>query len=314
MNNLIFSLNSVVPVFLVMSVGFYLSKKGIATQSFVNQATSLVFYVALPAKLFLDVSGSNLAESLDLSYTAYLLGGTFGAFAGAWLLALLFVKDRSAVSAFVHSAFRGNFVYVGLPICQNILGKEVIPSAIMVITFVLPFYNILATIVLSCYDPSGRKVSWKRLLKDIVTNPMITAILLALPFSLLGITLPYSVEKALSYLGQISTPMALLFIGAGIRFSAFAGRMKWIVLGSLYKVVMTPLIFVIPMVWAGFESEQIATAFVLFSVPSAMNAYIVTKKMGGDDELGAAVIVATMLLSVITMPVGIWLIKSVGII
>ncbi len=95
---------------------------------------------------------------------------------------------------------------------------------------------------------------------------------------------------------------------------SFVGQVGWIMAGSLYKVVITPLAFVIPMTWLGFSSEQIATAFVLFSVPSAMNAYIVTKKMGGDGEPGAAVIVAAMFLPVLTMPAGIWLIRSAGII
>ena len=184
----------------------------------------------------------------------------------------------------------------------------------MVVTFVLPFYNVLATIVLSYYDPSGRKVSWKKMLKDILTNPMIIAILAALPFSLLGIKLPSVFEKPLAYLGQMSTPMALILIGAGIRPSSFAGRGTWIGFGAIYKVVVTPLVFAVPMQWMGFNPEQIVTAFVMFAVPSAMNVYIVTKKMGGDGELGAAIITVSMLLSAVTLPMGIWVIKTLGII
>lgn len=205
-------------------------------------------------------------------------------------------------------------MYLGLPICQSILGRESVPSAIMVVTFVLPFYNVLATIVLSYYDPSGRKVSWKKMLKDILTNPMIIAILAALPFSLLGIKLPSVFEKPLAYLGQMSTPMALILIGAGIRPSSFAGRGTWIGFGAIYKVVVTPLVFAVPMQWMGFNPEQIVTAFVMFAVPSAMNVYIVTKKMGGDGELGAAIITVSMLLSAVTLPMGIWVIKTLGII
>ena len=295
MEHLVFSLNSVLPVFMVMGIGFYLGRRNLLTGDFVGQATSLVFYTALPAKLFLDVSRS-------------------AAFAGAWILCVLLVRDRAAVSAVVHSAFRGNFVYLGLPICQSILGRESVLSAIMVVTFVLPFYNVLATIVLSYYDPSGRKVSWKKMLKDILTNPMIVAILAALPFSLLGIKLPPVFEKPLADLGQMSTPMALILIGAGIRPSSFAGRGTWIGFGAIYKVVVTPLVFAVPMQWMGFNPEQIVTAFVMFAVPSAMNVYIVTKKMGGDGELGAAIITVSMLLSAVTLPMGIWVIKTLGII
>ena len=314
MEHLVFSLNSVLPVFMGMGIGFYVGRRNLLTGDFVGQATSLVFYTALPAKLFLDVSRSNFSDCLDIGFTAYLLLCTCAAFAGAWILCVLLVRDRAAVSAVVHSAFRGNFVYLGLPICQSILGRESVLSAIMVVTFVLPFYNVLATIVLSYYDPSGRKVSWKRMLKDILTNPMIVAILAALPFSLLGIKLPPVFEKPLAYLGQMSTPMALILIGAGIRPSSFAGRGTWIGFGAIYKVVVTPLVFAVPMQWMGFNPEQIVTAFVMFAVPSAMNVYIVTKKMGGDGELGAAIITVSMLLSAVTLPMGIWVIKTLGII
>jgi len=314
MEHIIFSLNSVIPVFMVMGIGFYLGKKKILTGDFVSQATSLVFYTALPAKLFLDVSRSNFSECLDIRFTAYLLICTCVSFAVAWTLCVLLVKDRTAVSAVVHSAFRGNFVYLGLPICQSILGRESVPSTIMVVTFVLPFYNVLATIVLSYYDPLGRKVSWKKMLKDILTNPMIVAILAALPFSLMNISLPSAVDKALAYLGQLSTPMALILIGAGTRPSAFAGRGAWIMFGAVYKVVVTPLLFAVPMLWLGFTPEQMVTAFVMFAVPSAMNVYIVTKKMGGDGELGAAVITVSMLLSAVTLPAGIWWLRFMGMV
>ena len=127
----------------------------------------------------------------------------------AWTLCVLLVKDRTAVSAVVHSAFRGNFVYLGLPICQSILGRESVPSTIMVVTFVLPFYNVLATIVLSYYDPLGRKVSWKKMLKDILTNPMIVAILAALPFSLMHISLPSLWTRPCLIWGSFQPPWLL---------------------------------------------------------------------------------------------------------
>ena len=82
------------------------------------------------------------------------------------------------------------------------------------------------------------------------------------------------------------------------------------------KEVLTPAMRkrIIKLLKKGFSPEQIVTAFVMFAVPSAMNVYIVTKKMGGDGELGAAIITVSMLLSAVTLPMGIWVIKTLGII
>ena len=66
-------------------------------------------------------------------------------------------------------------------------------------------------------------------------------------------------------------------------------------------------------VWLGFNTEQIATVFVTMAVPTALNAYIMTKKMGGDGEMCAGVILASMLLSVITLPGGIWLLRTLAV-
>ena len=100
MEHLVFSLNSVLPVFMVMGIGFYLGRRNLLTGDFVGQATSLVFHTALPAKLFLDVSRSNFSDCLDIGFTAYLLLCTCAAFAGAWILCVLLVRDRAAIPWF----------------------------------------------------------------------------------------------------------------------------------------------------------------------------------------------------------------------
>lgn len=312
MGDLIFSLNIVMPVFFIIIFGFILRRKGIITTEFISAATTIVYYIALPAKLFQDVSESDFSSLMNTKFILFTVGITVITFVVVWMLAAIFIKDKSKISAFVQGTFRGNYVYVGLPITQNILQTEVIPSTILVIAFVIPIYNILAVIILSYYN-GEKRVNVKSLLINIIKNPMIIAIVVALPCSLLKMKLPFAATKSLDYLGVLATPMALLLVGASIRFDALIKNFKYIVQASVLKVILQPLLFVPLAVLLGFKSQEIATIYVMLATPTAMNAYIMAKKLGGDGELSAGIIVLTVILSVATIPIGTYLLTTLGI-
>ena len=94
MDSLMFSLNSTIPVFLVMVLGYVLNKMGFFSESFLNISDKLVFRVALPAMLFMDMSGIDLYSDFDLKYVAFCACATTVAFLSIWALAKLFIRDR----------------------------------------------------------------------------------------------------------------------------------------------------------------------------------------------------------------------------
>ncbi len=314
MSNLIFSANIVMPIFFVIVLGYLLKRKGLLTDSFRSKASTLVFYYALPCSLFKSVAGSDLKSGFDLKFVLYVVGSTLAVFVLAWFITPLIIKERSQISATVHGAYRGNFAYVGLAILTNLLGTSTLPCSVLVIAFVIPIYSILAVIVLSYYDPSGKKPSVKEQLIKIIKNPLIVAIFIGIPFSLLQIKMPNMIDKTLSYLAQLATPLALLLIGANLKPETFKKKPKGIILGTLIKIVFAPTVFTLLAIVLGFRGEAIATIFVMHAVPSATNSYIMTEQMGGDAELGAGLVMATSLLTVITMTIGIFALKSFGLV
>lgn len=140
-------------------------------------------------------------------------------------------------------------------------------------------------------------------------NPLILAVLAGIPFALFEWKLPGPLSSALSSLGAICMPLALLFIGASIRFRGFLNNLWLSLKAAVLKVIILPCLFLPPAVFLAFTTEEIVTAYVMLAVPTALNAYIVTKNMGGDEELSSGIIVATILLSVLTFPVGIWILR-----
>ncbi len=313
MNNLIFSLNTVLPIFFLILIGFFLKEKDLLTAEFRKKASTLVFYYALPATLFLDVAGSDIKSAFHVSFVLYALGSALLVFFLGWFLASRLLP-REQISACVHGAFRGNFAYVGLAVCRSLMEGQTLTAAVMVITFVIPLYNVLAILILSLYDPSGKRPKLKDILLSLVKNPLILAILAAIPFSWFGITLPVMVNQTLKYLGQLATPMALLLIGASLRPETFSSKPRGIAIATLVKIVLAPLICTFLALPFGFSAEELATLFTLHAVPSAANSYIMTAQMGGDEELGAGIVMATSLLSAVTMAIGIFLLRSFGVV
>ena len=86
LNDLIFSVNTILPVFIVVAIGYYMRRKGTVDASFVSSISNVVFYYALPARMFLDVAGSDFTELMNPRFILVTVGGTIGVFLLAWLV------------------------------------------------------------------------------------------------------------------------------------------------------------------------------------------------------------------------------------
>lgn len=313
MEAFLFGWNVVLPIFLVILVGLFLKKIHLMSEAFISAGISLVYYCALPVRMFQDVAKSDFYTMANGKFILFIIAITLAGFGVIWLLSLKLCPDKEKRGAFIHSAFRGNYVYVGIPVTQSILGLDVVPCTVLVIAFVIPLYNILGVMILSYYDQKGQKINGKRLLLDIMKNPLILAVLIGIPFSLFQWRLPNAVNESLDYLGALATPLALLFIGGSIRYREFLDCLWLSVKAALLKVVIQPLLFVPLAVWLKFTVEEVVTIYVMLAVPSALNTYVVTRKLNGDERVAAGTIVATILLSIATIPIGIVVLKGAGV-
>lgn len=106
MNNLIFSLNTTMPIFLVMVIGYVLKQIGMLNDNFVTVANKFNFKVTLPFMLFRDISTVNIREIFDLKYVLFCALASTACFWVIWGATKLFVKDKSIRGAFVQSSFR----------------------------------------------------------------------------------------------------------------------------------------------------------------------------------------------------------------
>ena len=219
LENLLFSLNMSLPLFIVMGLGCILTHKGFFTENYIAHTTNLVYYVLLPGKMFLDIATSDLSTAFDIRYVAVATGGVVLQFALAWAAGWLLCPDRSKQSAFSHAAYRGNFVYLGTALLQNIYGVSHVPSATLILALVIPLYNIQGVVLMTVKERQGR-FRLSTVLLNVLKNPMILAVLAAIPFAYFKIQLPFVVSESLGYFQAATNTMALLVVGGSIRLSA----------------------------------------------------------------------------------------------
>ena len=124
MDNLMFSLNATLPVFLVMVIGWALGQKGFLPKQFCTVADKLVFKVTLPVMLFCDMATLDLAHSFDAKFVLFCFAVTAIAIVVIWVLARRLLKDKTLVGEFVQASYRSSAAILGVAFIQNIYGTS----------------------------------------------------------------------------------------------------------------------------------------------------------------------------------------------
>lgn len=311
MENLTLGLNIIFPVFFVIFIGFFLKQKNIIDENFVSKSTTLVFYVALPAKMFFDIKNSSV-DSIDVKYTLYLLLATLAVFSLSWFFGRFFIKDDKKLSAFVHCSYRSNFIYIGMPILDLIFDGDVMDSVIVVLVFGLTLYNMLAIILLTYYSDS--KLTFKGFFLKVLKNPMIISVCLGLVAKFINLPIYSGIEDGATLVSTLSTPLSLILIGGSLNFKKSKSDNVIIVFSTLIKNVVGAAIFIPIGYFMGFSSSQLVVAYLFFATPCAVNCFIMGKQMGSDAVLTSKIVTASFAFSIISYTVGIALLNNFGII
>lgn len=307
MENLLTGFNIVSPVFFVLLLGYFAKKRGYIDNNFVDKGTWIVFYLALPFKLFYDIKNARII-SLHPKYVAYiLLGVIFVIFISIIIAKALRIKDKKKLSAFVHCAYRSNFVYVGFPILDIIYnGAPSMEHMIVIIAFGLTLYNISAIILLTYYsEAEDKRISFVDIFIKILKNPMIAGVVVGAIFNFLQLPVYQGVDKAIEMVAKISTPMSLILIGASLNFESSKSDFKLMFISAFIKTVIAPALLIPIGVKLGFTNMELGIAYVFWATPCAANCFIFTKQMKSDYEFASKVITLSFIMSIITYPVGI---------
>ena len=314
MENFIYSINVTMPIFLVMVIGYILKQIGMLNDNFVTVANKFNFKVTLPFMLFKDIAGVDIKAVFDIKYVLFCAIVSTICFWVVWGTAKLLVRDKTIRGAFVQSSFRGSAAVMGLAFIQNIYGSSAM-GPLMIVSAV-PLYNIFSVIVLTfeANDSTGidKKAKIRQAGLNICKNPIILSILAGLIVGLLGIQFPTLVNKTVSNVAQMATPLALITIGAGFEGRKALAKIAPTMAASMIKLVLQPLVFLPVAAWMGFSGEKMIAILIMLASPTTPSCYIMAKSMNNDEVLTASVIVTTTLMAAFTLTGWIFLLKTLG--
>lgn len=302
------------PIFLVMVIGYILKQIGMLNDNFVTVANKFNFKVTLPFMLFKDIAGVDIKAVFDIKYVLFCAIVSTICFWVVWGTAKLLVRDKTIRGAFVQSSFRGSAAVMGLAFIQNIYGSSAM-GPLMIVSAV-PLYNIFSVIVLTfeANDSTGidKKAKIRQAGINICKNPIILSILAGLIVGLLGIQFPTLVNKTVSNVAQMATPLALITIGAGFEGRKALAKIAPTMAASTIKLVLQPLVFLPVAAWMGFSGEKMIAILIMLASPTTPSCYIMAKSMNNDEVLTASVIVTTTLMAAFTLTGWIFLLKTLG--
>ena len=312
-DNIIFTANIVAPVFLIIAVGYFAKKRKIINEVFVDVTSKFVFQVSLPVFIFIKISQLDLSQVFEFNQIIYIYFGTIVTYLMIWAATLKFINDPKDKSAYVQGAFRGNYAIVGLALISNLFGRDALGKATMILAFLLPLYNILAVIVLTVPKQSG-KIELRKALLEIILNPLILAVIFALPFSFFKIKIPELFLTTGGFLSELALPLALIGIGGSLNTENLKRASNLAVSASLIKIIAIPLVLTIGALLLGYRNDDLGIMFIVFACPTAIASFVMADVMGANSKLAGNIIMISTLGSVFTIAIGILLLKSFNLI
>lgn len=313
LENLIFSLNATMPIFLMMVVGYVLKKIKWLDENTTNVLNKLVFKVFLPALLFLDLAKQDFVAMWDNTFVLFCALVTIISIFIAALLSLL-DKDKDDRGEIIQASYRSAAATLGIAFMTNIY-DNVAMVALMIIGSV-PIYNVVAVLVLSLTSPENKghkgKELWKKTFINLITNPIILGIIVGLLWSLLKFPQPAIMSKSLTYLGNVASPMALIALGASFEFKNVKEKLKPIILVNFNKLFLFCILFLPVAVMLGFRDEKLVAALIMLGSGTTSSSFIMAKNMGHKGIISSSSVMTTTLLMSFTMTIWLFILKSLG--
>lgn len=312
MENLIFSLNATLPVFLVMVAGGILGKLGFLPKEFCKASDKLTFKVTLPIMLFLDMADVDMAHDFKPKFVLFCFGATLISILVIWALARTFMRDKTIIGEFVQASYRSSAAVLGVAFIQNIYGDA--GMAPLMILGSVPLFNIFAVLILMIESPQEQHEAPRpaQLLYGVITNPILLGIIAGTIFSLLPVELPVIAEKTLDSLASLTTPLALLSIGASFEGPKALKKAGPTLVAALIKTVGLSAIFIPCALALGFREKELIALLIMLGSPTTPSSYVMAKNMGHEGVLTASAIAATTLLSALTLTGWIFILHGGG--
>jgi len=312
MSDFLVCLNAVAPIFLIMALGYIVRSAGLLSREEVPRLNKLAFRCFMPVMLFYSIYTSDISSAVRPKLILFAAAAVLLVFSVCFAAVLLTEKENARRGVLIQGLYRSNFVIIGIPFAQSLLGADAdISPVVVLVSVIVPMFNIIAVVTLELFN--GEKPSVGRLLLDILKNPLIIGTAAGIAFLLLGIRLPLGVESAVEQISGIASPLLLFLLGVFFKFDGFRRNIRTLAIVSLGRLVVIPAVVLTAAALIGFRGVELAGLIGIFASATAIASFTMAQQMGGDAELAGDIVVATSALCSFTLFGWSLLFKTLGV-
>lgn len=294
MESFLMAVQVVVPMAIMVGIGVLLRIFKISDAATMKKVDKLIFNLTMPMVSFYNLYKTDFSKLSNLGYILY---GTAAImllfFAAMWIVPKL-VHPRPTASAFGQTIYRSNYLIFGNAVAEGIYGAGNYGLVTLLGAVVVPLFNVQASIQLEAGRNSA--ADGKKLLKAILKNPTVIATILGLAVNFSGIRLPSLMLGVVEDLAGLTTPLSFLSIGVSLSLVAVTDKKGYLFSGIALRLVLIPVVFLIPAVLLGFRGQELCAMMILFAAPVAVSSYPMAVAMDADGDFAAQMVAWTTVL------------------
>ena len=289
------------PVFTLIFVGFLIKRWRFLAEEFWPAAEKLTYFLLMPALLIHNLANKNIHE---LPWREFLLTAEGTVLVSAGVVSFWWVFKRQAGGPLFTSVFQGGVrfnTFVALAVAEAMFGSKGLLLAAMAAGFAIPLINLLCISAFSL-TVAATRFSVTGLVKSLTTNPLILGCLIGGMLNLSGVGLHSGLDGTMALAGKAAFPIGLMAVGAAYRLENFSSQLSPLFFASLVQFIVKPLTALAFAHFFGMDKTATCIVVLLFSVPTAPSAYILSRQLGGDSAAMASIITLQSGLSFFSLP------------
>ncbi|MCI9163167.1 MAG: AEC family transporter [Lachnospiraceae bacterium] len=306
------ALTAVLPMFIMLGLGWYLRKINMADEHMLNKLNTVCFRTFLAVNVYYNIYKVNIKEVFNAKLLLYATATQILVLLLSLLVAMVTEKGKKRRGALAHGIFHTNFVIFGTLIGTALCGEGNIGGISLLIAIIVPLQNVLSVVLLEMFRENSR-LSFKKTFGGVAKNPYVIAASAGFLTQLLRIRYPEVIANIFRDLGRCGTPVALIVMGGLFNFGAVRSNIKPILAGCIARLVIVPAILVAATIALGFRGADFIALMCIFIAPCATTSFNLASAMDSDADLAAQLVVFTSLFSLLTIFLWIFALSRLGI-
>ena len=294
-------INTLLPIFLLILLGYFFKQIKFPDENFWKHLDKFNYFVLFPALLFYKLSSADIKNIVNFDFIITSVTVLLFVSIIVILINKIFKFENSSFTSIYQGVIRFN-TYVFLALTDALLSDEGFIMGLLLMTFIIPFINVLCISIFTVYVPKN-KITIMSFLKSIITNPLIVACLLGGVFSVLGWSFPTLIDNTFSILTSAALPLGLLSVGVGLHLSSIKENKSAVVVSTIGKLLVLPIIMYGVCLVLNVEKETMFLLVLFASMPTASSAYVLARQLGGDLKLMSSIISIQVILSIFTISI-----------